>query len=631
MSVTPEKIDSDGRESTLLRRFLSAREESELARKLRMNLNIRNRDAYHSRQDWSQKIEGQSREFLPKVASTVEAFSAFVKRALVDFGQWFSAEMPKGAVVDGQAIASLLLCELHRLTDDDGSRTSIEVRVSDGVKTALLEAVMTFKITAGKGPPIGFEALGSEVVHAREGRFGLNVDLCRPEDCFPDPSGRGLYFIHETEMDLYELFDSGVYDETALGKIVEDVTRQEFEWQARKRDTGEASSTPPPSRKRVVVSEYWGTVLDANGRIARMEVDGESIPLRDVVFTFANKRHLIRKPERYPDWSGEHPFVEIPIIRVPFTKFHKALYDDGVDLNLALNELYNLILDGGLAAVWGVRELRLDWLENPSQVSPGIAQGATLLLNQNAPPGASALTQSTSGGVPNDALNVFNLTEAQFNASVLTNELRQGLLPPRQVKATEISEASRSNSMTLEAVTSDMERGLSHVLRKSWLLVAQHLDLIEPSVLVRHLGPRAALTLARATPAERFVQLGRANLEVFGLSATLHRARDFQRLMALMQVASSNPMMMHSFIRNYSPDKLLGQAFKLVNVNPERFQRDASEVSRLPSDFKEAIALFSAFGGAKGAAGVTPGSAQSPTGEPGMPSEINSQTNPQGG
>ena len=40
-------------------------------------------------QDWSGKVKGQSREFIPKTPIAVDQLCFFVKKALTGFGDWF--------------------------------------------------------------------------------------------------------------------------------------------------------------------------------------------------------------------------------------------------------------------------------------------------------------------------------------------------------------------------------------------------------------------------------------------------------------------------------------------------------------------------------------------------------------
>src|SRR4029453_9024527 len=98
--------------------------------------------------------------------------------------------------------------------------------------------------------------------------------------------------------------------------------------------------------------------LDERGRCVK----------KNCVAAVANDRYLIRPPEDNPFWHGKSPFVPVPLMRVPGSVWHKAVFDHAVQLNTALNELFSMMLDGGMASIWGTRQLRAGMLENPTQV-----------------------------------------------------------------------------------------------------------------------------------------------------------------------------------------------------------------------------------------------------------------------
>lgn len=636
----------DSREVDIVQYMMQCRNEATSSRRERMVKNMINRNAYHNRQDFSYKIEGQSREFIPKTSSTVEQFKAFVKRGLVQFGRYFSVTMPPGSPIDGNDITQWLHDQFSDLPDTDGKQVSLALKISDGVGVALLEAYIPIKIHGGSSDRQIFEPTEDGQVRVSKIKpFQLRVDLIKPEDFYEDPTGRGLYKIHDVERDLWHLKDNaktkknplGIYDASVVDLISESFQRLDNEHVQRDAVAGQTVRVQTP-RKPIRISEFWGSILDSQGNLVQ----------KKVFYTVVNDRWVVRKPEPYPFWHGEDPFEKLILIRVPFTVVHKALYDQVVPLNHALNELANLILDGGLASVWGIRQARPDLLEDETQMANGVGQGATLVMREGAPKDSKALEVVFAGKVPPDALATYNLFDREFNVAALTNDLKQGLLPPKQVKATEIIEVSQSQAIVLDSIVADMESGITGIIRKSYLTLLQFADDLEASFVAASMGRREALMLARMTPAERFTFLGQAGVRVFGLSATLQRARDFQRLMALLSVVMSNPMLMRSFLRNYSSDKILNHAFRLLNLNPERFERDAQEKEQLPQELEDLAILFQLqgkgpgggnTGGAASGSGPTGTSGRGSTrgtvggvsGEPGLQSEINQQVKPTGG
>jgi len=360
----------------------------------------------------------------------------------------------------------------------------------------------------------------------------------------------------------------------------------------------------------------WGDILDHRGHVAE----------RNIVCAVANDQFLIRDPESNPNWHGEDPFVISPLIRVPETVWHKALYDHSSPLNIALNEMFNLMLDGGMAAVWGVRQLRLDGLEDPRQVSGGVPQGETLIVKADFPTNQKIMETVTLGESPRDALPIYLLADREFNASALTNDLKMGLLPPKQVKATEVIEASQSQAVTLDAISSDAERLLlSPGLRKAWLTMLQNMDDLDSDTVISAIGPRAALTLSRMSPAERFAAFATTcRFKVHGLTATIARTKDFQKMMALFQAVQANPILLQAFIKRFSGDKALTHILKSLNINPNHIELDEEEKARLGETMKEIQGAANLLNGN----GKQAGPSAETTGEPELPAEINQQVNP---
>jgi hypothetical protein len=607
--------DMDG--LTVVRAVTEYRQESEAARRDRMSLSKRNRNAAMNLQDWTHKEEGQSTEFLPKTSSSLEQFSAFIKRSLTQFGAWFDVEMSEESPLDGNQVRAIIMEFFESLPTSlfNRNKTTVAHQLSDAVKVGLLEATIIFKVHGyrTKKPVFDFEK-GEQSFKLEP--WSLAIDLIPPEDYYPDHYGRGLYEIHRVERDLVDvvrLAEQGVYDKEVVAQLKTSVHRKELEAMDRKNENKQDRTPPPTFRKRVVIDEFWGNIMDSAGNIVH----------ENVTCTIANDTFLIRKPTPNPFWHGESPFVAGPLTRVPFSVFHRALYDNVVPLNEALNELFNLMLDGGISSVWGINQLRPGYLEDPRQVSDGISQGTTLVMNDSAPPDAKVFERVATGQVPQDAMAMYTLLDKEFNAAALTNDIKLGLLPSKEVKATEIVEASQSQAVTLDAIVSDFEWYIENLIKKSWITIVQNADNIDVKLIDHAAGRRAAVILARLSPEDRFNAFAdTAIFKVFGLSATLTRARDFQKLMAVLQAVGQNPILLQAFFKKYSEDKVLIQMMKMLNMNPEAFERDEAEMQQMGQEMNDAAMMQQM--------GLTGGGTQGGQGG-GMTSEINQEIQPTAG
>jgi hypothetical protein len=585
--------------------IMQCRQESEQARLSRLTRNDMNWDVYMGRQDWRHKQEGQSKEFLPKVPVSVEQMGALIKRGLIQFGDYFSVSVDSDIqqLISGSQIRTLLKCFLEDLWGPNNTSNTFPLVISDGVKQALLKSLIILKVHGGnykrrtfrfeKGSAeLGMEeaANSSPLIMEEEDQWKLRIDLLRFEDYYPDPSGMDLYEIHRCERDLHEVLEMaevGVYDKTAVNQLIGSSHERPEDEELSEEDRGHDISVKPSFRKKVLIDEFWGTLLDDNGEVAH----------RNVVATIANEKFLIRPPEPNPFWHQESPFVVRPLIRVPHSVWHKALYDHGSDLNLAINELFNLMLDGGMAAVWGIKQLRIEDLEDPRQVEAGIRQGQTLAVKQTLPNNAKVLETVSEGDVPRDAMAVFDFLNKEYHTAVMSNELNVGALPPKQVLATEVLQSSQSQNLMLDGIIADLEVLISDTLRKSWLNILQNADDIPKEAFPTMADRRVAMLLMQASPEERFALFaGKCKMKVFGLSGTLTRALDFQKIMAMLQAVTVNPMLFQAFLRRFSPDRTLDQMMVTLNISPEKLEKTPEELEQADAEMQRTMGAAQMLG-----------------------------------
>lgn len=622
LPLPEDQLDSLARraeDDLILRSVMACKVEAEEARRDRLRKSEDNIRAYLGEQDWSEKMKGQSTEFLPKTTIAAEQLTAFIKRALLQFGDWFQFTMSEASrersPLTDEQVRSLMMHYLEHLPDGPHKHTNIAMRAAEGVKVGAIESLCIAKVSSMRVPRVSWEPNSDGSVTPTENSvFRLQVEIVPPQDYYPDPTGAGLYEIHTSERDLSYLQEragAGLYDPEVVAQIVEDFKRDETDrrkaWQL-----GQDESQKPGFRKKVVITEYWGTILDEQG----------AVRYRNVLTAIANDKHVIRRPEPNPYWHGESPFVVAPLVRVPFSVWHKALYDPASQLNFAINEIFNLILDGGIASVWGIKQIRSNMLLRPEQISGGISQGDTLEVKDELPYEAKVLETVTEGKVPPDALAVLNLLNSEFASAVLTNELRLGFLPQKEVRATEVVEQSAGQALTLDAISADLEANwLTEILRKSWLCVLQGADDLASEEVVHTIGLRPAIALAMMSPAERFSMLARSgSFKVDGLTSTIKKARDFQKIAAFTQIVMQNPLLLRAFIEDFSAKQTLRTLMKSLDIDPRKMQKTPAEMAQAQQEMAQTIAL----GGAQRGQGVGPQTG----GDGRTPAEVNQLTNP---
>ena len=578
-------------ESSIRQIVMAYRREAEEGKRIRERLVRDNWDAIHGRHDWSHKGKHQSKEWLPESAMALEQVGSFMKRALVDFGQWFSADgVGRGPTPVPPKSAELLMAEMLR-------RVDFPTFVADAIKIASVESLATAKIHgnmmtdrhffAEPGISLVEEEVGgimrvvpkfrTEIKTMDVERWQLAIDLVPFEGWFPDPRGRKLYEIHRVERDLHEFVQSaedGTYDPEVARLITEDFEELEDE-SAKLVRTGQARAERPPFRKRVVLDECWGTLVNRQGKVLE----------KNIVTTIANEKYLARPPESNPFWHRKSPFVSEPLIRVPLSVWHKAILDHAVPLNRVMSELMNLILDEGFRRVWGLGQVRPDIMEAPEEISDGIPVGYSAVLKPGVPPGQQWYERVDTPGNPADALGVFAAIDRSHQKATAVPDIKLGITPPRQTTATAIVEAKEETAGIFDGIARDYEdRWIEKVLERVWETIWQHLDDLTEDELVAILGVQEALALTRMTAEQRFATMVKAvRFKVHGIRAVLNRTKDFQKLMALLELLSKSEPLAMTFQQQYSIIKLLAQLLKAIDIDPDSLKRDPNEPQLMPA------------------------------------------------
>ncbi len=599
-------------------------EESDSAHKPRERLNKINNDAFNCRQDTSGKLKGQSMEFLPKTPMAVEQLKAFIKQGLIAYGNWFSVELtPDPAIVGGplseSAVEKLMRHRLESPEEIPPGCLDFPTVVSDGVGAAALTASFILKV---HGQFVPTRRLSVDVVHMEqaftdpisqqtfqatvpqeqlsmvEGRvWRLLIELVREEDFRPDPTGRGLYEIHRTCVDLHEIIDlsegdTPEYDPDAVQELTNSYAGYTDEDENLDDQTGQGEATHPSFRKTVELKSCWGTILDSEGKVVH----------RNVRWTVANDKYLIRKPEPNPFWHQESPFVVGSLLRVPFSVFHRALFDNAVRLNLAMNELFNLMIDGSIGAVWGVRQVKPGMIANFSDFTDGIPQGATLFVKDEMPDGQPVMIQVPAGVVPPEAMAMYQLLDREFASATMLSDTARGMTPKRQVSATAVASADQSTSIFFDSIIANVEQSvIKKALRLAWMVMLQNCDDWLAEDVVGCIGPQAAQALAAMSPAMRYKTYAQgARFNVTGLSSLLARTREFQKIMAVVGALSQSPVLLQAFMAKSSPEKMVDHLLKSLNIDPDDLQMTEEEKATLDQRIQQLPMYGNAGMGAQG-------------------------------
>lgn len=552
--------------------ILECRDEADSAKDERMDLNKHNFNMYHLRHDFSHKEAGQSQEILSKQAMAVEQTKSFFQQSLADFGEWWSAEV---CYPDAEAAMKVRPHEITKLTDYMLGRANYYSHVGNEVEQALLASLSIAKIS-------GKYVSKPKYIAKKKGRgsnlkrwiekiddksWELKLDLVRADNYYPDPTGNGLYEIEDSWVDLHEvkkmMKDDDDFDQSLLDSIkggAPDQTEEEFD---RARETGQSTPTDSP-RKKVKLTEYWGNILDRDGEIV----------FENVQAIIANDKDLILPPRPNPLWHQGRPYVASPLIEVANSVWHKALMDAPTQHNRALIEMYNLMVDAAMMQVHGLSQLRKDWLSNPAQVANGIKPGMALDTNAMCPPGAKVLEPLVNVVIPPEVFNVFGIVSQEFNSSALTTDLRSGVTPNRNQSATAIVEQSQTITSVFTGMAKNFENNqITKELQLSWMTTAQNWDSIDREVFISLFGAQRGDELFRLPAEEVFAStVNGIRFRVFGITQTLGKAQDFQKLTTMLQTIASSPILMEEFFKKYDLGKLLGEIMSALDIDKHKLE-----------------------------------------------------------
>lgn len=556
-------------DSKLLRFYEECKKEAENAVQDRRKTNEENWRFYHLKQDYSHKLQGQSREFLPRQSMATEQIATFIHQSLVDQGQWFSMEHAAGVKE-----AIFTPSEAARLLKHFLEKAGFYEHILKATKNGLLSQKLIAKITGEMKERREFftkrvkaeKFKKTELFEKSSYSWALKIDVINFDDFLEDPEKENLYLIHKLEKDLWRLKRDAqkapeVYETEAIERLRpssgKDLDRDKRQAQRQ----GRNQTIPNASRKRVVLEEIYGQVLDPD--------TGELIH-ENVVFTVANGKEIIRKPEKFPYWTRETPFVTAELIE------DRALMDAPTMINRIQNELFNLIIDSGLASVHGIKQVRVNWLQNPKQVENGIRPGTSYAVNNKCPPGEKAIERVDTGSLSSEGTNAFNLAGQEFVIASLTPDLRAGILPPRSVKATEVAETSQTVNNVFNAIAKKIEESyVKKILEKSWTLLMQNYKDLDESELEALLGKQRAEELSKISQKEIFARTVQGfQFKVFGITQTINKIRDFRKLTALLQTVSGSDILAEEFSRVADFAKLLMQIMKSLDIDIDQIKLD---------------------------------------------------------
>lgn len=571
-------------DSKLIRYVLSARDEGESTRLDRDKLTRDNYDQFHLKHDFSHKKAGQSTEVLSAQRMATLQSASFFQQSLVELGDWWKCEPADGT--DGSALM-IKPHEIYKLTNLKLSQANFYGHIGASVQASLLGALAITKVYGCMKPKPKFVArrkgrgkdLKRWVEKSEDKTWHLKFDLVSHENYYPDPTGSGLYEVEECFLDYHVALglaegDYSIYDKAAFEGLEPwgGVDMKESD-EARKTGQNPRSST---FRPRLKITELWGTIID--------EDTGETVH-ENCVITLANETHIIRKPTPNPLWHQRSPIVTSALLEVANSVWHTALMDAGTKHNRAQTEIYNLMLDAAMQAVHNISQVRIDDLDDPSQVSGGIKAGTTLKVRNSLQPGAKVYEPVSTGQIPQEGLTLYQITGEECKASMMTNDVRSGgSAGGGATKATAIVEASNVINSVFKGIANNVElRDIKPKLELAWMTVAQNWDLIDVDEFKALFGSERGEQLSQIPPEEVFANtVGGIKFHVFGISQTLAQQSDFRKWTTFLQTIGASEVLIEAFMQKYPNGfpHLLEGIMRSIGLDVSKLQDNPAEAPK---------------------------------------------------
>ncbi|HHT9137747.1 MAG TPA: hypothetical protein ACFYEK_10970 [Candidatus Wunengus sp. YC60] len=609
----------------IVKTIVEYRNASNDFRKKRLARNSFNWDMYNLKMDFSHKSKGQSQEFIPKLSNGTEHLTSIIQNGITsNSDDWFVVEegYNNDPVFDKDTIFKLMRYFLkpvkpHTFIANMGRNAGLDSKVA--VKTSgRIKEYSKFNGYKGLSKEDVFSAIEEEEIKKIKLKRKINKETVKRwilewelidyvdfyDDFSPNPNG-GLYRIHESSIDLYMLktfpeIYPDIYDESVIKNIDEHFERRTEQYLKDKKSDTEDSSRRYGTRKKTTLTEFWGTILNSDG-----EAEDR---LTNVVCCIANDKYLIRQPQKIEEINADNddPFIVSTIIDLPGTSDGKGFLDAASALNKSYIEGFNLMLDGMMDAIKGVKQLRIDWLKKPSQIAKGIKSGTTLYINEDVPVGAYVLENCKTGQIPQDAFLFLKYLESLVGESMYLNEIRMGGMPAASTRAT-IAQMSEQN---IQGVFSSFIRQFEDkcivpLLEKTWLTILNNIDdaNLTDHELISIIGEEKTAALQSMSKEERFLRgANSGTFTVRGISGYVQKMRDFQKYTNLLSVISQNPVLFQEFSRKYSIPKLIQQILMSTGLREEQL-RLSEEEARI-EDFRNRIA--NTIAGIKGSANQQP-------------------------
>lgn len=522
----------------------SAKQEADSARKPREQMWAESWDLYHNKFSFKGKADWQAKIALSRFAQTVDTWAAIGKRAMLESREFYMVE---GEGNEDKQKAPVI----KRLTDLWLRLANFVVTFTDALKLGGITDLIPLKVTWPEfvveevvfedSPLSGLGPILPRPVFKKKRQSGLKIELLDPFKVWIDPSGRNRYCIEETITDLDQLKglarrapDS--WDIEAIGRLEFAAEKAVDEYREASRK-GLAPKTPPPWRKEIRLTTFWGDIIDETGKVVGY----------DMTLSVADGRELVGKARPIKSWhkalDKQYPNKRGPIIwaslhRIPLSPIGKGFYQDGGTMARWITASLNNVADQTQFAGANIFEVDEDLIADPEQFKNGVFPGKVFLKKGNIAAGRPLIDSKPAGQVNPQSLAVLNTFERIYQNAVGVTDYVSSSSPAKQTPTLGEYQGRQAQALGfMDMMARNLEdQLLEPLLNVVYWLILQYMDDFTTPPVVQALGPNA-IALASMTAPDRY-NLLKANIrfKVRGMSVMLAKGEELQKVAMFLQV-----------------------------------------------------------------------------------------------
>lgn len=561
---------------------------------------------------------GATRIHMNRVGLAQQQLKTQFKQGLMNFDRWLVVENVEG-------LESVYMTDLEAkravkyLTRDSDLKAVLSDVIGIGAAENRISLKLVTSVKEVKGP-------GGKT-HKRVCTEFVPLNIY---NYYEDTQESGLYRIHEAALDKWQVLKKCSEDGTEKGKPyilkkVKDlsVNKSKHKETDENRSKGnDQEKMKAGRRQKVIIHEFWGTILDKDGNIMEYEKsDGSKMMLENVVITFGNEECMLHEPKKNPRYTGNSPFLSTRILRTNLNEFGRAPLMAGVEMNRAENKLIGSIIDAAIQSQYNVKIIKAKGLAKPEQVQGGVKPNQTILQNDELSPGEKLMETLRTGQVDPGAFQVLSEIQRSGAENMMGSELSvSGGMPSKQVRATEVVQSQSVINGLFETLAADIEDTLIEPLGlEIFHEFLQHSDKLSDEGLAYVFGGNQERMEAfkELSKTEKFEELGHTfRFRGKGLRGLAANGRQAQTLINLFNMVAANPLIFQAFQRRGVD--LVAMFDKIVagmNLDMQEFYNEAeadfAKISQLIQE--QALAQAAAQGQSVGQPGGQ--GAQAPQGE----------------